>query len=883
MIKLATITKNAEGGGPTNPSLTSASSSNVTQNFQETDIEENPGNNNRLLSFIDSNPVHHVGVVPQEEPTNNYESFEDASLKEFFERPVRIYQGVWSVGVPYLQTLDPWLAYFSTASVKRKLDNYQMMRCNLHVKVSVNGTPFHYSRMMVAYQPLPLVNPSHSPYEFGNKESRILKMSNMTHGMIDPSLSSSLQFDIPYNNVINYTDVSEMTINGGWLGRLYLEDTYPLEAVSSTAAQALSFNMFAWATDVELAIPTNSIVSASKKSKKKGVGNASQGLFARTTTVAKVKQVTTPPAEKHNGLLSSITSAIARSAGELEDVPLIGGVAGMISQGAGLVSSVAAYFGFSRPVILTDAMLVKRMPMSSIAYTEGAETVSKLTFDPKQSLSIDPSLAAMGPEDELSFKMMSDKESLISTVIWDSADALDTPIFWANVIPAYTRRETATGYTKFALSNLAFVSRPFQYWSGSLEFRFQFVCSAYHSGKLRITYEPDGAPYHAENYNTTYSQIVDLEGDRDVSFIVPWAQKSPYKSLDVPWIEQVFIPPAGIYNYNSGTCNGIIYLTVLNQLVSPDALKGITVNIFVKGGPDFEVAVPLTTTNNHEKCAYRALAASGPGNAATIPDQTTELFGEVLSQEDIGNKNAVFFGESISSFRPLLKRYAKTTTRFSDSFLNQFRYSNVKFYNTFYPQPHGYRDHAYTQTAALDPYNYSPTPLFNYISGGFLGVKGGMRYKHNILNPYVLNEINYYRNVPSSLDLEDSVVVTQAYTFNLDGQTINKSFLLADSSTWGGAYVAPGAAQPGIEVEVPYYANFRFSSADQTVMGDYGGINDYVPYSYNVVSVTSGLGFETGTSRDSVGMTTYVAIAEDTTFNYYMGSCPIFIYDTDPV
>jgi hypothetical protein len=881
MIKLATTTKNAEGGGPTNPPLTSASSSNVTQNFQETDIEENPGNNNRLLSFIDSNPVHHVGVVPQDEPTTNYESFEDANLKEFFERPVRIYQGVWSVGVPFTQTLDPWLAYFSTQSVKRKLDNYQMMRCNLHVKISVNGTPFHYSRMMVAYQPLFLENSSHSPYAFGNKESRILKMSNMTHGMIDPSLSSSLQFDIPYNNVVNYTSVADMTLNGGWLGRLFLEDTYPLEAVSSTAALSLSYNVFAWATEVELVIPTNSIVSASKKSRK-GVGNASQGLFASTSSVAKVKQVTTPPAEKHNGLLSSITSAIARSAGELESVPLIGATAGMISQGAGMISSMAAYFGFSRPVILTDSILVKRMPMSSIAYTEGAETINKLTFDPKQSLSIDPSITAMGPEDELSFKMMSDKESLISTILWNSNDALDTPIFWANVIPAYTRRQTETAYTRFALSNLAFVSRPFQYWSGSLEFRFQFVCSQYHSGKLRITYEPNGAPYNANNYNTTYSQIVDLEGDRDVSFIVPWAQKSPYKSLDIPWIEQVFIPPGGIYNYNPDTCNGIIYLTVLNSLVSPDATKGISINIFVKGGPDLEVAVPLTTTNNHERCAYTALAASGPGNATTLPDQTTELFGEVLSQEDIGNKNAVFFGESISSFRPLLKRYAKTTTRFSESFVNQYRFNNVKFYNTFYPQPHGYRAHAYTQTAALDPYNYSPTPLFNYIAGSFLGVRGGMRYKHNILSAAIPSEINYYRNVPSILDLEDAVVVTSAYTFAIDELLVNKSYLAADSSTWGGAYVAPGSAQPGIEVEVPYYANLRFSTADQTGMGDDGGYTDNSPYSYNVVSVTSGIGVVSGTSRDTIGMTTYVAIAEDTTFNYYMGSCPIFIYNVEP-
>eukprot|EP01003_Olkasia_polycarbonata_P006535 NODE_6_length_3630_cov_83.016755_g5_i0.p1 GENE.NODE_6_length_3630_cov_83.016755_g5_i0~~NODE_6_length_3630_cov_83.016755_g5_i0.p1 ORF type:complete len:845 (-),score=10.28 NODE_6_length_3630_cov_83.016755_g5_i0:292-2826(-) len=828
----------------------------------------------------------HIGIQSKEDPTMHYESFEDASLKEFFARPVLIDTSVWTVGTTYNNDFNPWLSYFSTPSVKRKLDNFYMMRANLHVKIMINGTPFHYGRIIASYQPLHLFNSKHSPAQFSDPAMFLMKMSCLPHAFIDPTTSTPIQFDLPFVYPLNYAkviDMIEANLDSANLGLLHFKSFLPLAAVSDTAASVLDISVYAWASDVELVIPTNSIVSASKKNKKVNTSSARGAGGALKNGYARLKQSVVPNDESSDGLISSVSSIVANAAGALSGVPFIGDVAGTVGAIASGVGSVARFFGFSRPPVFTDAIYTKSTPISSLALTQGNETVSKLTFDPKQGVTMDPAVSAMGEQDELAMSMFTNKETFISTVLWASTDVRDTVLFWSNVTPVMSRFVSPTWGTEHMFTSLGFASLPFKYWSGSIIFRFQFVSSAYHTGRVRVTFEPNGAPFAGDNSNTTYSQIIDLAQGTDVSFVVPWAQPQPYRETPNELYNEFFIPPSGLYNYSDVHCNGIIYLTVLNSVVSPDALKDVSINVYVRGGEDFELAVPAEN-DFMEKGIYMELvdpvvAASTIGNSAIEPEKLSMLFGDVQDATQINNKQSVFFGESITSFRPLLKRYQYAGTRCHTKTAETNIHNFFRIWGYAFPPTYGLTppDMAYSQMATLDAFNFNPTSLLCYLNEGFLGYRGAIRWK--FLPSGISSSFGRVkakrRNLPPILGSQNMVDWGDVYAYA--STTITPLYLGAylttnGGSIWPGAYAAPMAdGQPAVEIEIPWYSPERFSSCEGAGQG---------PRSYLQPDHGLALGWqvEFDVKPDNGGANTiydelecYVATGEDFQFNFYLG------------
>lgn len=881
--------------------------SEKANNYQEDNIDMGVQEKHELMGFVNAEEVHTVGIKSNVDPTMHYETFTDASLENFFNRPVRLTSYDWVVGTNLDVAFTPWKDYFTNTSVKQKLDNFYLMRCNLHVKFQINGSPFHYGRVMVGYQPLNEMNWNHDPDQFTALPLQLLKLSCLPHGFLDPTSQSTLQMDLPFIKQTNYITPEEM-VNGvareDALGKLFLKSTYPLEAVSATAALTIPISVFAWASDVELAVPTYQALSGKSKKKKKTLGRTRKHVSfasmkdkvsnAASTKLASLSQVTIPPDEEKDGLISSISSVAAAGFDKLRDVPMIGQYADMAKGVANGVTSVARFFGFSRPPIMADYTVVKNMPFSSVALTQGAETVSKLTFDPKQSVSIDPAITAMGEEDELALKMFTNKEALISTILWSSSDATDTELFWANVVPTYTRSEVVTHGTRFAVTPLCFAAMPFKFWSGSIVFRFQFVASAYHTGRIRICFEPGGANYNANNYNLVYSQIVDLDGTTDVSFIVPWAQPVPYKKVPSSWYNQMFIPPSGIKNYDSETCNGILYLSVLNPLISPDALKDVTVNIYARGGEDFELSVPASNQFVSQDIVPFApvVSTAAVGNSALSPDKLTQLFGESLDSTEIAEKNSVFFGEVVTSFRPLLKRYQNVGTRCTQAGQDSGRVLYHQIYGYAYPPWRGSPDFtdssegAYSTGNNLYPYNFNQNSLVNYISSAFLGYKGALRWKFLPFDYGTTpKRIAVYRKNIEQGNSNMNFFYDRPGISSLSGDTAaitTGKLSLLNKSLWEGAYVAPGEnGQPGAEVEIPWYSNLRFSSTDVRRAGTY--VNSEYDTSEHSAWLVEAVTVPTLNS-DFIfeAVETYVATGEDFQCNFFLGPPAFYTSIAEP-
>jgi hypothetical protein len=112
-------------------------------------------NKEQTVTFTDNNQgtkVNLATVIPSLSTDNP----EILHLNEFFSRPVKIDGFAVALGTPINRSIFPWTLFFTNPIIRRKLDNYFGIRCNLHIKIVVNSTPFVYGAIRASYRALPL-------------------------------------------------------------------------------------------------------------------------------------------------------------------------------------------------------------------------------------------------------------------------------------------------------------------------------------------------------------------------------------------------------------------------------------------------------------------------------------------------------------------------------------------------------------------------------------------------------------------------------------------------------------------------------------------------------------------------------------------------------
>jgi hypothetical protein len=832
-----------------------------TLNYQADSMGVPSNEKIETLGFVDTGMVATTSVPAAVKA--GHQNYSDNRLAQFFARPVRVGSYNWLEGTNVDISFDPWQLYFSNPAVIKKLNNYHMMKARLHIRVLINGTPFHYSRAVVSYTPLPQTNQQRLVTS-STRQMELVQKCNLMHNFLDPTTSNSVEMEFPFFYPYEYIRVEEMVLpveSISYLGTVNIMSFNVLKMVSSTASTDLSISVFAWATDVELTIPTTTLISES--------GNG----FAMSNPPGSM-----PGGEsKPNGLISQFSTSVSQVASALTSVPLVGQYANAVGTVSNAVTSVAKAFGWSRPAIETDPMMMRNQFLSSVSTVIGSETIEKLTWDPKQAISVDPGTVECDPHDELTIAMISKRESFMGQINWSSASAEDVKLETIAVNPMVASAENVTGGVRYALSNIAFASAPFEYWSGSIVYRFQVVASAYHGGRLRISYEPYGADEAADNFNTTYSQVIDLTGSRDVSFVVPWASHKPYLKVGTLFSQMGVVTSP----WEVETCNGVLHVTVLNELISPDTTMGVTINVFVSAGDDFELTVPSRAGNPHYWPAY---PLSESGEICRDSNLTIMMFGDPPDTSNIIKKSQVYVGERITSFRPLLKRYQDIGfSMLTDVTVNAMSVLVAQRYR--FPQGAGTSISnnvlapAYTYTLAGNPYNYNHQSLINYLASGYVAHKGSLRYKTIVSETTAMNA-NAITVVRDDLFFSNPDATTWRGTLNMPrgyNSIANYNYVTQTNGISQGGAITHFHTKPALEYEMPYLTDRKFSSCGnrETVNGawtesEYYGDPNCERFSIYVVTPAAGANSNVPTLQH------YVATGEDFTFFNYIG--PQYLY-----
>jgi hypothetical protein len=673
--------------------------------------------NSQNVHFADAHP----GFVDERgwtnsDPLRSSTLMKDATLENFFSRPIKVTEIDWPVGagVTLNTVIDPWTLYFENKRVINRITNFKLMKANLRVKFMLNGNAFYYGRLLASYKPLP--NLDSTTLLRPGIQADIVEASQRPHVFLNPTESQGGELFLPFFTPLNMLDVPGQ----GWedMGQITISSLQPLKHANG-ATQPVTVSVFVWAENVDLSVLTQtdpgSIVPQAK--------------------------------EEWSGIISKPASAIAKVAGALTKVPVINNFAIATEIGANSIAKMAALFGYSKPAA-PEICPLQPMTRQSMADTDGKENLVKLVVDTKNELTIDPNVAGIDAKDELVIHEIAARESFLTSFDWNVGTTVETLLFNVVVDPCIFNENGATN-PEIHMPACCFAAMPFEYWKGSMKYRFQIVCSGYHKGRLKFVYDPVGTPQDGSSeYNTAYTQIVDIAENNDFSIEVGWGQTTPWRHhLGLSQSSGTYFGDSPVtYNtLSSREGNGTLSVYIVNELTVPNSEvnNDIQVNVFVSACDDFEVAAP--TDYYLGLLGFQLPPPPDPeDNQCEIEPQSEEIDDVPIAGPPMLNHmgpyspvdsliNRIHMGEAITSFRTLLKRYnLHEVLAFLETEYNGTG-ALVTFDRTMFPITPGYTsftnaDNNVIQDITSGNYVYARMTLLNYLKPAFGGWRGSIRY-----------------------------------------------------------------------------------------------------------------------------------------------------------
>lgn len=621
----------------------------------------------------------------------------DDTITNWLSRPRNLYTYHWAIGGSTDSITSPYSDYFTASlptPLQNKLNNYFLFRGKMRLTFKVNGSPFHYGRLYASFAPNNQ-DVSYPQFQNSNTAGTITNYNNGTSDygnpwrtlytqrpgvFIDPTTNEPVELELPFCFPNDYWDLRYGSVQGDFLGNLMITVINPLQH-SNGATDPIDVKIQASIIDPVLSTPTNATVFQGDADNK-----GTKTIESKRTSSSKRpsnRQNNSRGDEYGNGIISAPATALAGFAGSLSSVPIIGKFATATKIAASAVSDVAKLFGMSRPVDLQPAMSMRPRPLGKMAVTDGDDTIPKLSVDSKQEVSIDPSTVGLNSIDQMAIPYIAQRESLLYQQNWDSTQLSGVRLCSIKVHPMVYPLCSSTdtgGHAVHFNTALAWVTRPFAHWRGSLVYRIQIVASQMHRGRLLVQWEPSlGTVDDVPNLQTRYSQILDLTECRDMSFCVAYNQAEPFRTTALDTDSGMVQQPSGpAFDVNSTAINGYLSFFVFNQLGAPISTSSVTINVYVRAGDDYMLQNPSDFLTNG--VCYRA-SGDFVGNAdhftadadksmdndsadylacdenmpyqreVVVINGTTEVGAEV------NDLHKVFFGEQIVSLRQLLKRY----------------------------------------------------------------------------------------------------------------------------------------------------------------------------------------------------------------------------------
>lgn len=774
-----------------------------------------------------------------------------SSITEWFSRPQLIQTLPWIEGGTINTFISPLAQFFDPALTSNwdKLKGYSKLRGNLHLKIELNASPFHYGALNVSWAPLTTeqgnstagkINydclnsfsgasiSSYGDFAKGTT-SALMRATQRLNGFLYPQDCNTLDFNIPFLypkefielRSFPYTDNSfaNNSLELYQFGSLMFNTAVPLQVAQALTGGIVTINIFAWMTEVELEGP--SLV-----------------------------------------LTSGVASAAGEAMASFKSVPIIGGYlakAGAISKASAKVMSLLGMSNFPDEKAAT-ACQVTIMPAFSSPEIDtnsryiGLASHSGLTMAPTESWS-----------DEMQIDQFGKSSTYLGTAEWSIANPKGTSIFQANVTPENYLLESVSGsgggITHAVTSTPScYISSMFGQWRGKVKYHFTAVASQFHRGRLRFYYDSSVSVPFKEGF--IFSKVWDITETKNFEFEVPFTASTQMLQLAHP---QYSCTELTTYNFrvagatnslrpiNPNFHNGQVKMEVLNQLLGPNAAS-VRILCFTSI-EDLEFADP---------CAPGTFVATGnlrPGvaslNYLTLSHDFVTTSADVPSDHKPFDPE-IYNGEKITSLRTLLHRSSEYTALAAPPTNLAATGGGVLAGRLTFPrEPLSPGEHSYGTSASRVSdntavkfannlelsnivvggqnigYNYVAMSPYVFLKAMFAGYRGSFRWKFfSDLPPFKTdapgNGISDFPNNPLTV----SLTVTRSSDYTSDAMWAPRSASATYSQSAFDSIAKPPNRGRGmirgaelnsimfgsaVSVDVPQYSRFKFLPTNDCV------------------------------------------------------------------
>jgi hypothetical protein len=747
------------------------------------------------------------------QPVAEQHLLEDLSLSNFLSRPVIMNTYPWTEG-SYLNLtkFDPFKLLIAIPAIKSKLTGYHYLRAGLEITISIAATPFLYGALHAAYIPLDDCNGGANTYapsvmpDVSNINSIVQRSTAAASGWLFPQDGTTLTLVVPF---IYPTEWYDLVDPPTMMGSLALMSATTLRSAGTAA-----------------------------------VSVANVTVSARFIT-PEVSGLTSLPVQ--SGTLSGASKDLARYGFSTA------------SSWAKIASHAAKIVGLSNDGKEPLATPVLAKPLYALTSSEVSVPVEALSMGPDVSLASDPT----PDDDELNVASIVAKESYVNVMSWNTTAIVGTSIQTILVTPSMFSFTLLSGalarpYYNVHMTPSCYIGTMFNFWRGTMCYRFKVSCSQFHRGKLRFFYDTgklSAVPAEA----LLPSVVLDLATSTEVvirvpmNTITPWAKTCPVFNgqFGVSTLVPPYSPTVPVVLYDTPFhqyFNGTIRVDVLQPLTSPDDISAV--NILMSSWlEDGQFADPLSATSSTVGRIALMSPATWQGGQVVpynptppeppisqpeldvLPPQSGNVSSGQASLSVDGNCTwtkgralETYIGEDIISLRALMHRatfYRSVQLRGDQSVTNVVAPAFVQTIMPRAPRYYGIEPDSalfpiadYANVSAVDiPFNFCVDTPFTRLSAMFQGYKGSVRWRamtsatQNLLYPAAL-AISRTHYSPSR-----SIYLPSSFSSSSSNALIRVS---AKSDTVSGSAVT-NLNHNALTVDMPDYSLLKFQPSNLTI------------------------------------------------------------------
>jgi len=754
--------------------------------------------------------------------------------------------------------------------IRSKLRYFQYLRSAYKVKVVINATPFFSGKLWISYHPYE----DYAAYRGLDSFGTVTRVTGFQGVELDLGCADSAELEVPYISPLPAIDLTTsihkmMRISAYIMAPLrcegsghsvqvkfYLSFSKPVLSVptirdlspdldpdssnNSWTARSVfhldkDYKGLLSGSEVEIARASQAGVEISFKTP---YGRHRKYTLTLPEALDVIKEFDGLPADdvptmdNHTGvegakqsklgIISGPASIVKSIADPLKNVPLIGEVARDVSWVAEWIARGAKYFGFSKPSNASTPVIISNIP--GRGYTQTDNMDNSVTLGPLAAQSISGYNRFGTARDEMHISNIISKLQYVNRFSWNKIFPENTVLMQIPVHPMWATDhnsdskhpigdDSALDTAKMPnVTNMGYVASMFKYWKGSITYRFSFAKTAYHSGRIRVTWVPgDGTSLTATEqanalaYPANHTRIYDLRDSNEFTFTVPYLSNRP--ALKVTDMHQS--------DWNKA-CNGKLLVTVETQLKAPETVSGLVdMNVWMAGGPDMQFFHPDFSTYVPLNCVPSVADKVGVVNIPSQTAHTGYMEGEhhtlmdsnspaVASSISSANASHDFlgtakqiFGEATVSLRALTRRFGLDGMPLTESSEEHLIVDPANFHTAL----NGGKKFAYfteedPTKCQLKKMRVCSMPPAKYISQLYRFYTGGIRYKFDTSTTFSGRIFTRLDDVPRDSAIADFSELTKAYYYGKDER---------DVSAAGGFCHTTGNILTNMhEVELPY-------------------------------------------------------------------------------